>query len=161
MPLDTAIVRQAADAGISVGRSSLPDTLATRFGGFEIADVETSKGAGAAMRCSGFRLHLAKPLLAMDGFACGMGGHTIARRTLGCLIDRLDLASAGEDRALSDFFAATDLKRNAACDGMRLGPDVMHAAWLDEKETAAPTPWSITGSAIDIKVTLGGFLAKL
>ena len=137
--LDRAIVREAAEAGLSVGRSKLPETLPTRFGTFEIADVATSKGSGTAMQCSGFRLHLARPLLAIDGFACGADGHPIAHRTLGCLIDRLDLASAGEDKALSDFFAATDLKRSPLCDGMRLGPDAQHAAWLDDKE-AAPAP---------------------
>ena len=137
--LDTAIVRQAADVGLSVGHSTLPETLSTRFGDFEIADVEATLHPGAALRCSGFRLHIAKPALAVDGFACGADGHVIAKRALGCLIDRLDLASAGDDKALADFFAATDLKRDARCDGMRLGPDLMHAAWLDEKESA-PTP---------------------
>ena len=48
-------------------------------------------------------------------------------------MDRLDIASGGEDRALIDFFAAAELKRDAACNGMRMGPDTVHAAWLDER----------------------------
>ena len=70
---DTALVRQAANAGLSVGRARLPDALPTRFGRFEVADVETSRGVGAPMRCSGFRLHIAKPDLAIDGFRLRCG----------------------------------------------------------------------------------------
>jgi hypothetical protein len=34
---------------------------------------------------------------------------------------------------LIDFFAATELRRDGACEGMRLGPDTLHARWLDDK----------------------------
>ena len=137
--LDTAIVRQAAAVGVAIGPSKKPEMLATRFGAFEIADV-TSSGPGATMACSGLRLAVALPALTFDGFACGAEGQAIPRKTLACLIDRLDLASVGEDRALIDFFAATDLRRDADCDGMRLAPDRAHAAWLDDKSApVAPT----------------------
>ena len=138
--LDTAIVRQAADLGLAVSHSTLPDTMKTRFGAFEIADVAATRGAstGPAMACSGFRLSLPAPRFAVDGFACGAEGRPLPRKALACLIDRLDLVSAGEDRALIDFFASTELRRDRDCDGMRLGPDAAHAPWLDTTDDPAP-----------------------
>ena len=149
--LDTTLVRHAAAVGFAVGLSKIPTTLPTRFGLFEVADVATAAPIIAgqssdtrnatrletAPQCSGFRLVIGQPALTFDGLACA-GGHLIPRRALACLIDRLDLASAGEDRALIDFFAATDLRRSTDCEGMRLAPDGVHAAWLDDKP-ATPT----------------------
>lgn len=138
VPLFAALAREAADVGLAVERSGLPDLMTTRFGRFETAEVtlagQGAPGLSAGATCSGFRLALTKPELSITGLACG----TVARGNLGCLIDRLDLASAGEDRALIDFFAATELTRNVACKGMRLGPDEAHAAWLDDKPDTPP-----------------------
>ena len=113
--------RQGLDPTIGTKRGA----LTTRFGRFDTATLRISGRAGA---CDGFHLALAAPALSVDGIACGT-----ARGDLACLIDRLDLVSAGDDRPLADLFAATELHRNPACAGMRLGPDVVHAAWLDDK----------------------------
>ena len=72
------------------------------------------------------------PALTITGLACG-GAEAWPRKGLSCLLDRLDLASGGDDRQVIDFFASTELKRDAACGGMRLGPDTVHAPWLDDK----------------------------
>ncbi|WP_158809276.1 hypothetical protein [Beijerinckia sp. L45] len=139
-PVFAAIARIAADAGLSVTRSGLPDVMATRFGNFQVAAVALSAGATPASPCSGFRLALDAPALTMTGLACGGKAADLTRERLGCMLERLDLVSGGDDRALVEFFASTELKRNAACTGMRLGPDEPHAAWLDDR---AATPRKI------------------
>ena len=138
-PLYVALARQAAEADVSVGRSGLPDLMRTRFGSFEIADIALTGSAqimapsvGAKAACSGFRLVNDNPALTITGLACG-GAEAWPRKGLSCLLDRLDLASGGDDRQVIDFFASTELKRDAACGGMRLGPDTVHAPWLDDK----------------------------
>ncbi len=107
--------------------------MPTRFGTFEIADVTLTDGSVARVPCSGFRLALAAPAFTISGLACGRPGEPVTRTTLACLVDRLDLASGGDDRAMIDFFAASERRRDAACAGARLAPDGMHAAWLDDK----------------------------
>ena len=138
-PLYVAVARQAAEAGLSVGRSGLPDLMNTRFGPFEIADIVLTRGpqaeaprVGTMATCGGFRLVNERPGLTITGLACG-GADPWPRKPLACLLDRLDLASGGDDGQLIDFFAATELKRDGACGGMRLGPDTVHAPWLDDK----------------------------
>ncbi len=131
-PLFADLARQAADAGLAVTRSGLPDLLPTRFGAFEVADVALAAGAGRALPCTGFRLVLDAPALTVAGLSCG-GPAAKSRNALGCLLERLDLASGGSDRALADFFAASELRRSGTCLGARLAPDQAHAAWLDDR----------------------------
>ncbi len=132
LPFFSDIVRQAAEAGLAVTRSGLPDLLPTRFGAFEVADVRLGSASVATLPCSGYRLVLDAPALTITGLACGSPA-PIGRPALRCLLERLDIASGGSDRALVDFFAASELKRAADCAGMRLGPDQVHAARLDDR----------------------------
>lgn len=113
-------------------------TLATRFGTFGAASV-TLDAPATSMACNGFHLAVANPSLAITGVACAGASQDLSRAGLSCLIDRLDLASAGEDLELSTFFADSELRRNAACRGMRLGPDEVHAPWLDDKPATPPS----------------------
>ena len=138
-PLYAVFARRAADAGQSIDRVGPTDLMPTRFGAFEIAAVtlattgeKTPSGA-----CEGFRLALDQPGLAISGLACG-GTRPFSQADLACLIDRLDLASGGEDRTLIDFFAASELRRDGACRGIGLSPDKVHAAWLDDKPSPPP-----------------------
>ena len=158
VPLAVALARQAAEAGLSAtglggalpGPSErMPDRLATRFGRVEVADLALASGPGAVRAaagtagktCSGFRLALERPAFTLTGLACGAGGKPMPRHALGCLIERLDLAAARDDRELIDFFAASELRRDAGCAGMGLGPNAVHAAWLDDKSgTPRETP---------------------
>ncbi|MDB5571591.1 MAG: hypothetical protein JWN93_2774, partial [Hyphomicrobiales bacterium] len=112
------MARRAADGGLSVERTALPDHLKTRFGNFETADVVVS-GGGAARACMGFRLAVPDPDFRVSGFACGPRERPIDRRALSCLIDRLDLVSAGDDKALSLFFARSEADRQPECFGAR------------------------------------------
>ncbi len=132
LPFFSDIARQAAEAGLSVTRSGLPDLLPTRFGAFEVADVRLGTATEASLPCSGYRLVLDAPALTITGLACG-SPTPIGRPALRCLLERLDVASGGSDRALVDFFAASELKRSSDCAGVRLAPDQVHAAWHDDR----------------------------
>ena len=131
-PFFADVARQAAEAGLSVTRSALPDLLPTRFGAFEVAAVNLSAGDAPATPCSGYRLVLDDPALTVSGLACG-GAAATNHDSLRCLLERLDLASGGSDRTLVEFFAASELKRSGTCAGARLAPDRVHAAWLDDR----------------------------
>ena len=138
-PLYAALARQAADVGLSIDHSSLPNIMPARFGRFEIVKMALNGGhvasplsVRALTPCSGFRLVNDEPGFIITGLACG-STDAVPSATLSCLIDRLDLASGGDDRRLIEFFAASELKRNSACNGARLAPDTLHAKWLDDK----------------------------
>ena len=131
-PFFADIAHQAADAGLAVIRSGLPDLLPTRFGAFEVADVSLGGGSAPPVPCSGYRLVVDKPALTITGLAC-VARTAMSRSALQCVLDRLDLASGGADKALVEFFAASELHRTATCSGTRLAPDQVHAGWLDDR----------------------------
>ena len=111
------IARRAAQAGFSVSRSGLPEMLPSRFGAFEVADMQLGYGAGVA-NCMGFRLQVGNPALLVSGFACG-GSAGLDRPGLACALDRLDLASAGGDGELAKFFSLAESARGKACAGVK------------------------------------------
>lgn len=110
----------------------------TRFGRFETSDVRVRDASAPVGPCASFRIDVDRPGLSISGIACGGRDKPVARNGLACLLDRLDLNSAGDDRDLGDFFAASELRHNGVCAGMRLAPDGAHAAWLDDKPATAP-----------------------
>ncbi|WP_152428327.1 hypothetical protein [Methyloferula stellata] len=137
VPFFVELARRAADGGLAITKSQSPVPLATRFGDVEVADLSLASAEGAALPCLGFRMDAKTLPWRMTGFACG-GGMPLPRPELQCIFDRLDLHSAGDDRALAKFFADAELRRNPACAGTRLTPASAHAAWLDEKEAPPP-----------------------
>jgi hypothetical protein len=136
-PFFVELARRAADGGLAVTHSQSPIPLATRFGDAEVADVTLTAAEGAALACLGFGVEAKTLAWRVTGFACG-GANPLPRPALQCIFDRLDLNTAGEDRALAKFFADTELRRNPACAGTRLTPATAHAAWLDEKDPPPP-----------------------
>ncbi len=136
-PFFVELARRAADGGLAIAKSQAAVPLATRFGDAEIADLSLASADGGALACLGFRMDARTLPWRMTGFACG-GSNPLSRPALSCIFDRLDLHSAGEDRALAKFFADAELRRNPACAGTRLTPASAHAAWLDEKDTPPP-----------------------
>ncbi len=128
-PAFADLARLAAEAGLSITRSGLPDLLPTRFGSFEVVALGLTRGPTASS-CSGFKLALDAPAFGIMGLACG-GKTMMTRARLACLLDRIDLVAGGGDKPLVDFFAASELRRDNACEGMRLGPDAIHAARFD------------------------------
>ena len=108
------MARRAAQLGLSLGRANNAETQATRFGDVETAALTLTEGRVARDNCRGFRFSAAQLGLTLAGFACGAGQEAVSGGDLACLLDRLDLVSAGEDRALRDFFAAAQARGRAA-----------------------------------------------
>jgi hypothetical protein len=128
------LARQAAAAELSIGHSSQPQISATRFGPVEIADLDLAERQGPATPCLGFRSTAIDAPVKLVGLACGTSDKPLSRPGLVCVIERLDLNSAGEDPGLARFFAESELKRNPACAGIALGPKPVHANWADQAD---------------------------
>lgn len=142
MPLYVDLARAAAQADLSIGRSLTPAEMATRFGAFEVVDIILAGKAIAPVPCLGFRGAALGAKFRILGFACGgrarLMSQPMSQPTLACLIDRLDLNEAGDDRDLAAFFAASELKRTPACAGTELGPTATHASWVDRNDAPPP-----------------------
>lgn len=129
------VARVAAEEKLAVVRSGLPTLMGTRFGGFEAADLTI--GFGAKVRpCIGFRLQpgegQAQPgPVAIAGIVCGSNGRPVDREGLTCVLDRLDLQSAGDDAALQEFFAQAERRRGQGCGGPHLLAAGASHTWLD------------------------------
>jgi hypothetical protein len=132
------LARIAAAADLSIARSLMPEDLATRFGDFETADVDLAPGTGSATPCLGFRAAALEGSFRIGGFACGTPARPLSRPALVCLLDRLDLNSAGDDPALAGFFAATELHRDPLCAGTGLAPTLLKADWIDQDDAPPP-----------------------
>jgi hypothetical protein len=137
-PFFVDIARRAAEAGLSIAKSLPPQAQMTRFGSFEIADLTLQHDQTTIAPCLGFRMGASDAHVQISGLACGVPAKS--REGLGCILEHLDLAGAGEDKGLVTFFAASELHRNPACLGGRLVPTPVHAPWLDEKPTPPPQP---------------------
>jgi hypothetical protein len=138
-----AMTRHASQAGLAAARISLPGPLATRFGAFEAADIRLAKTAGenpAASERSCLAVRLVNPKLPLEiaGLACGAAARPIDRRSMGCILDRLDYLSNGENKALDDFFLNAELDRGKGCAGASLSPNAEKSSWLDAHSSAPP-----------------------
>jgi hypothetical protein len=131
------LARRAAAAELSIGRSVLPQVDTTRFGPVEVADLDLVGRDGTTTPCLGFRGSSEAPIK-MVGFACGTKDKPLSRPGLTCIIERLDLNSAGEDVALARFFSDSEMKRSPACAGTALGPLPARANWLDQADAQPP-----------------------
>jgi hypothetical protein len=132
------LARRAAAAGLSIGHGLKSQEAMTRFGLFEVADVDLMDKEGLPTPCLGFRSANDDLPVQMAGFACGSKAKPLSRPGLVCLIERLDLNSAGEDQVLARFFAEAELKRTAACNGNALAPAATRASWLDQADALPP-----------------------
>jgi hypothetical protein len=137
-PLFVDLARMAAMADLWIARSLTPAELATRFGAFEAADIDLAAEASAPRSCLGFRGAGLNTSFRINGFACGTPARPMSRPALTCLLDRLDLNSAGDDPALAGFFAETELRRDPACAGTGLAPTLVQANWIDQDDAAPP-----------------------
>lgn len=135
-PFVISLVRETAARAMSVQRSSLPTAMQTRFGPVETADATLTDG-GTSRPCIAFRMQGGSLPLAMSGWWCGSAGKPADRQQLLCLIDRIDLVNAGDDRALRTAFARTELNRQPACAPPRLSATGRKVSWLDA-DGAAP-----------------------
>ncbi len=129
-PFLITLMRDTAARGMSVLRSGAPTGIETKFGLVETSDATMSDGE-TSRACIGFRHRGGESHLAMSGWWCGGEKRPADRQQLICLIDRLDLLSAGEDQALRAVFARTELNRQGACSPPRLSASGRKASWLD------------------------------
>jgi hypothetical protein len=137
------LVAQGAENGVAVERLRQPGMIATKFGPVEAADATLSQG-GAARACLGFR-HVSEepgrnghegPVFRIAGWWCAADGRPADRRQLACLIDRIGLLSAGEDRALRAVFTQAEKSRDPACNPSRIAQAGRKANWLDADVSA-------------------------
>lgn len=106
--LDSA--RRAALVATSVERMGESIGLETKFGVFETADATLSNETGRRS-CLAFR-HVADAVpFQVHGWFCGAPDRPIDRSALGCMLDRIDILSAGKDQALRSYFAAVERAR--------------------------------------------------
>ena len=110
------MARRASVSGLGVTGADLPQAMPTRFGEFESAPLELSGPTGVERgNCRGFRTEIEAPALTMGGLMCGGRDEAVSAAEVACVIDRLDLLSAGQDRALADFFGAAEARKSRAC----------------------------------------------
>lgn len=129
-PFVITLVRESAARGLSVGRSGAATTIETKFGMVETADVGLSDGA-AGRACIAFRHLDGAAHLSFSGWWCGSEARPADRAQLICLIDRIDLLSAGDDPELRSNFARTELNRRQGCSVPRLAATGRKGSWLD------------------------------
>ena len=114
------LVRQAAQAGLSVVRSTQAAPLATKFGPAEIAEVTMMGMAGetaadpSEATCVAWRVAVPEAQFALSGWVCGSVDQPADAAQVACLIDRLTMAG-GEDAGLKVLFAQAEQRRIEAC----------------------------------------------
>jgi len=105
-PLFVEMARRAAPLGLSIVHASFEPDQPTRFGALEMAKLTLSAGESKRENCRGFRLVQKTPGVTIAGLACAAAAaETLSAADLACLVNRLDLSSPGDDRALRAFFA--------------------------------------------------------
>lgn len=132
-----ALTRRAAFAGLSVVRMAQPDAMPTKFGLAETADVTLAQG-GHARACLAFRLVAQEEILSLEGWLCGTPGQPADRAQLSCMIDRLGLLAAGDDKPLRALFAASERRRDPRCDNPVSLQAGRRSSWLDPRGTPPP-----------------------
>ena len=138
-PLATDLDGIDPAARISVTRLAEPTNLDTRFGRFEAADLRLASDHQSTP-CIGFRSKPgASDPLTIAGVACGTSTRPIGRDLLACIVDRIDLVSAGSDTALQAFFVDAERRRGRGCaPAPTVAAGISKVTWLDAN--AAPPP---------------------
>lgn len=127
--------RRSASAGRAVLRGGQPAPLHSKFGLVETADLVLRSGE-RERACLAFRHFAAAPALRMEGLICGAGARPADRRQLACLLDRIGLVSAGEDRELRAYFSRAELARQPGCTPSKLEAAGRRVSWLDPEASA-------------------------
>jgi hypothetical protein len=114
-PFFVEMARRAAPLGLSLDHVKLERSEKTRFGDLETAELTLSEKSLSRGNCRGFRLVRAEPGLTLAGLACAPGAEPLNAPDLACLVDHVDLLSAGGDRPLRDFFGAAQARGMHSC----------------------------------------------
>jgi hypothetical protein len=85
----------------------------SKFGTVDLVDfaIASQTPKDGERRCLGFAHPFADPMMQLAGWYCSAGKQAVERSTLGCLLDRLTIISAGGDEALAGLFARAEVKR--------------------------------------------------
>lgn len=130
--------RLGRESGLGLTRMDVPTAIATRFGTFEAADLRLVENR-IPTPCLGFRnTPVESAILRISGFICGAADRPIGRDSLGCVIDRVDLESAGEDTALQDLFVEAERRRGPDCAPSPLTAAGAKTTWLDANASLPP-----------------------
>ncbi|MDJ1159701.1 hypothetical protein QNA08_15865 [Chelatococcus sp. SYSU_G07232] len=108
------LVRNAAEAGLAVGRATVPAAVDTKFGPVEMAEAVFLSG-GVSRACVALRLDRSEAGLRLSGWACGTGARPIDHRRLACILNGLELLAPGEEPGLRALFAAAARRRGQVC----------------------------------------------
>lgn len=131
------LVRRAGEAGLAVRKSVVAGPLPTKFGTFEVADAILAE-PGAERPCLAFRFLSQGPALRLSGWACGTAERPADRAMLACLIDRLALVAAREERALAAYFAKAELSRSPICAAPHLLAAGSKSPWFAGRAVMPP-----------------------
>jgi hypothetical protein len=107
------LARRAAEAGLSVGRSTQSRMVTTKFGQVETAAVTLI--AATEQTCQAFRFASVENAFGFHGWLCGEAAQQAdERQQLACFIDRIALVS-GDYPVLKAFFTRAERNRPEAC----------------------------------------------
>lgn len=131
------LARMTSENGLAVLRNTQATGLDTKFGRIEASDAILVKG-DKERACIAFRHLSANPDFRLSGWWCGTAQRPADRAQLTCLLDRLQLLSAGEDRHLRSLFSKAELARHASCTGSKIAAAGRKVTWLDAEGSAPP-----------------------
>lgn len=114
-PLADDLARLAGSSKENITELHGETAISTRLGTMTAADLRLWVD-GVSTPCLGFRgFPGGSDGLQILGFACGVAGKPIGRSGLACMIDRIDLVSAGDDRRLRAIFVAAERDSSSSC----------------------------------------------
>ncbi len=129
------MARFAAEGGIAITRASTSVAMSSKFGLVETADMIMDAGH-ASRACIGFRHTAETVAFSFQGWFCGNAARAADRQQLTCMLDRLNLVGAGEDRALRGYFSKAELNRQQGCLSPKLAAAGRKTSWLDTDQAA-------------------------
>ena len=112
--LDPGGIRELEAAGI----------VDSKFGGVTLLRPARQDGSRA---CLGFLKQADAPDLRISGWTCQGGSLPAQRAAIVCMLNRLTLLAAGNDRRLAALFAHAELRRT---DCVTSGPPALSADWV-------------------------------
>jgi hypothetical protein len=100
----------AARMGAGGGRELEPAGMVdSKFGAVTL--LRRTNDPGGAKSCLGFVKRLGDATLQISGWSCQGAGLPARRATIGCMLNRLTMLSAGNEPKLAELFARAELKR--------------------------------------------------
>lgn len=107
------LVRNAANAGLSVKRTAQSSEYPNKFGAFEVAETTLVKSNDA--HCLAFRGTGLNGKIALHGWLCGEE-RFVKNDMLACFIDRLTTTPALREPGIEEALRSLNKTRTAACD---------------------------------------------